>query len=94
MKKRLVSLLLCVGMAFSLCACGGGNMGGAQEGEDSGGSSGSSGNTVSLLSWYTEEQMAPVKEGFELANPDCAPRRRADSLTGAKPVWKGLTNHQ
>lgn len=26
--------------------------------------------TVSLLSWYTEEQMSPIKEGFEAENPD------------------------
>lgn len=25
---------------------------------------------------------------------NCAPRRRANNLTGAKPVWKGLTSHQ
>ncbi len=66
MKKRLVSLLLCAGMAFGLCACGG-SMGGAQEGQDSEKTSGGS-DTVTLLSWYTEEQMAPVKEGFEKAN--------------------------
>ena len=28
------------------------------------------------------------------ANRDCAPRRRAGSLTGEKPVRKGLTNHR
>ena len=27
-------------------------------------------------------------------NPDCAPRRRADRLTGGNPVRKGLTNHR
>lgn len=33
--------------------------------------------------WLSQQQMA-----------DCAPRRRADSLAGGKPVWKGLTSHQ
>ena len=28
------------------------------------------------------------------ANRDCAPRRRASSLTGEKPVWQGLATHQ
>ena len=27
-------------------------------------------------------------------NGNCAPRRRAGSLTGEKPVRKGLTNHR
>ena len=27
-------------------------------------------------------------------HPDCAPRRRADRLTGGNPVRKGLTNHR
>lgn len=72
MKKKMISLLLCAGMMFSLCACGGGSMGEGPGSEDadssSGGSSSGDGKTVTLLSWYTEEQMAPVKEGFEKAN--------------------------
>ena len=27
-------------------------------------------------------------------NGNCAPRRRASNLTGAKPVWQGLATHQ
>lgn len=29
-----------------------------------------------------------------ITNGNCAPRRRAGSLTGEKPVRKGLTNHR
>ena len=30
----------------------------------------------------------------DFTNRDCAPRRRASNLTGAKPVWQGLATHQ
>ncbi len=63
MKKGMVALL-CAGMVLSLAACGG-------SGDDAKGEKGgSSKNTVTLLSWYTEEQMMPLKEGFEAANSD------------------------
>lgn len=62
MKRKLIAVLLSAAMALGLMGCGGGT-------EDAA-SSKSSKNTVSLLSWYTEEEMAPIKEGFETANPD------------------------
>lgn len=64
MMKKGMAALLCAGMVLSLAACGGSS----GEGEEEKG--GSSKNTVTLLSWYTEEQMMPLKEGFEEANPD------------------------
>lgn len=60
MKRKGIALLMCASMAFGLFGCGAGDSG--AEGKESK-------ETVTLLSWYTEEQMAPVKEGFEAANP-------------------------
>ena len=31
---------------------------------------------------------------YQRIKRNCAPRRRASNLTGAKPVWKGLATHQ
>lgn len=72
MKRKAISFLLCAGMMLSLAACGG-SMGGSTENGDSGAKetsdTGDSKGTVTLLSWYTEEQMASIKKGFESANP-------------------------
>ncbi len=35
-----------------------------------------------------------VPKRFYTINGDCAPRRRAGSLAGEKPVCEGLTNQQ
>ena len=40
--------------------------------------------------WYNGENEMSVC----FTNRNCAPRRRAGSLTGEKPVRKGLTNHR
>lgn len=63
MKKRGVAALLCAGMVLGLAGCGG-STGKAEQAEK-----GAKG-VVTLLSWYTEEQMMPLKEGFEEATPD------------------------
>lgn len=71
MKKKWISMMLCTGMMISLAACGGGNMGGAAaDAETTQTGSGSSDGVVTLLSWYTEDEMSPIKEGFEKQNPD------------------------
>lgn len=62
MKRKLIAVLLSATMALGLMGCGG-------DTQDAASSKGSK-NVVSLLSWYTEEEMAPIKEGFESANPD------------------------
>lgn len=70
MKRKVISVLLCAGTVFSLVSCSGsmGGSGGETADNETGGSNGNSG-TVTLLSWYTEEEMSPIKEGFENANP-------------------------
>lgn len=70
MKRKVISVLLCAGMVFSLIGCSGsmGGSGGETADNETGDSNGNSG-TVTLLSWYTEEEMSPIKEGFENANP-------------------------
>ncbi len=75
MKRKIISMVLSFGMIMSLVACGGGNMGGAPADNSSGKSEeGTKGNSsddvVTLLSWYTEDEMAPIKEGFEKSNPE------------------------
>lgn len=69
MKKGIVALL-CAGMVLSLTACGGSGGEGNGDGEGKNADSSGSKNTVTLLSWYTEELMTPIKEGFENANTD------------------------
>lgn len=61
MKRKLIAVLLSASMALGLFGCGG-----SSEETQSGKASE---NVVTLLSWYTEEEMAPVKKGFEEANP-------------------------
>lgn len=70
MKRKVISVLLCAGTVFSLVSCSGsmGGSGGETADNETGGSNGNSG-TVTLLSWYTEKEMSPIKEGFENANP-------------------------
>ena len=63
MKKRGVAALLCAGMVLGLAGCGGSKEKTEQAEKGAKG-------VVTLLSWYTEEQMMPLKEGFEEANPD------------------------
>lgn len=63
MRRKLIVALLCTGMMLGLAGCGDGS----NENVDT--ESGNSSDTVTLLSWYTEEQMMPLKEGFENANP-------------------------
>ena len=47
---------------------------------------------VQTLDFYIRQQRQWMPSTS--ANRICAPRRRAGSLTGEKPVRKGLTNHR
>ena len=79
MKKKMVAALLCMSMVLGITGCGNGNEtessgnAGVQETvstEESGEKAeNEGGGTVTLLSWYTEEQMAPLKDGFEAIAP-------------------------
>ena len=42
----------------------------------------------------TTSAIAEENDALIAINGDCAPRRRASNLTGAKPVWQGLATHQ
>ena len=66
MKKKMLATLLCASMVFGMTACAGGQEN-AGEGEAK---KQSNKETVTMLSWYTEEQMADLKKGFEDANPE------------------------
>lgn len=59
MKRKWLAVSLCACMVLGLFGCG----------SKEGGSGAEAKNTVTLLSWYTEEEMAPIKAGFEEANP-------------------------
>ena len=48
---------------------------------------------IKAVEEYIEKNYKPEAEN-RLTNRNCAPRRRAGSLTGEKPVRKGLTNHR
>lgn len=63
MRKRRLTALLCAGMVLGLAGCGGSSEKAEQGGKGTK-------EVVTLLSWYTEEQMMPLKQGFEEGNPD------------------------
>lgn len=61
MKKKLVSILLTATMAATLLAGCGGSSSGSDEGEKSSGDS----KTVTMMSWYSEDQMEGVIDAIE-----------------------------
>lgn len=75
--KKLIAIALCAGMIFSMAGCKSSTSADTSSGdtqaetpEATKETSSGDKTTVSLLSWYTEEQLADIKAGFEEKNPD------------------------